>query len=149
MKRVLREAVALRTEWKGEQGYLLMEAVVAIFIVSTALVAIAGMFPQSLQTIAAADHYTAATVMAQEQMEMLKSHDDLFWGKITFPYQTGPVVIPGTEFYQTAKAEISPLDPEYPVKQRVIKLTVCVERTGGEQVTLVSYTLRELPQFLK
>jgi hypothetical protein len=149
MKRVLREAVALRTEWKGEQGYLLMEAVVAIFIVSTALVAIAGMFPQVLQAIAAADHYTTATVMAQGQLEMLKSHDDLFWNNIVFPHQTGPAAIAGTDFYQTVRAEVSPLDPEYPVKQRVIKLTVCVERTGGEQVTLVSYTLREVPQFLK
>ncbi|QDR80325.1 type IV pilus modification PilV family protein [Sporomusa termitida] len=132
---------------QGERGYLLLEAVMAIFIVLITL-AVAALLPQALKVMAAAGHYTAATALAQEQMELLKSHDDLFWATVAFPYQTGPASIPGTDYCQTARAEISPLDPEYPSKQRIIKLTVSVGRPGAEQVTLISYTLQAVQQFL-
>lgn len=135
--------------YKGERGYLLMEAVVAIFIVSTALVAISGLFTQALQTIATAVKYTTATALAQEQMELFMVKDDLFWDSITFPYQVGPEALPGTDFEQTVRAEICSLDPQYPVKQRIIRVIVQVEHSGGSQVTLTTYVLRELPQFLQ
>lgn len=136
-----------RNHRQGERGYLLLEAVVAIFIVTMTL-AVAGLLPQALQVITAAGRYTAATALAQAQMELLKSRDDLFWAAVDFPYQTGPAAVPGTDFWQTARAEISPLDPEYPLRQRIIKLTVSVGRPGGEQVTLISYTLQGIGQFL-
>ncbi|SMD06556.1 type IV pilus modification PilV family protein [Sporomusa malonica] len=135
--------------YRGEHGYLLMEAVVAIFIVSTALVPISGLFTQALHTIDIAVEYTTATALAQEQIELFKSKDDLFWDNIIFPYQVGPESISGTDFKQTVRAEICSLDPQYPVKQRIIRLSVHVEHLGGRQVTLVTYVLRELPQFLQ
>ena len=132
---------------QSSQGYLLLEAVVAIFIVTMTL-AVAGLLPQALKTIMAAGRFTTATALAQAQMELLKSQDDLFWAAAGFPYQTGPVIVPGTEFHQTARAEISPHDPEYPTRQRIIKLTVSVGLPGAEQVTLITYTLQEIRQFL-
>lgn len=132
---------------KSEQGYLLMEAVVAIFIVSIALVAISGMFTLALKAITSADEYTTITSLAQQQMDFMLTKDDLFWENVNFPYQIGPETLPGTKHLQTVRAEISAADPEYPIKQRLIKLTVQVERTGSGQVTLVTYVLRELPQF--
>jgi len=126
----------------GEQGYLLIEAVVVLCIVSTIIVAIAAMFTQSLRAITAAERVTAAAAMAQEQVKLLKSSDDHFWATTIFPYQNGPTAITGTSFYRTIKAEISPLD----INQHVIKLTVIIEHPGSEQVMLVAYLLREIPQ---
>ncbi len=137
----------MRGKRPGNQGYLLLEAVVAIFIVMMTL-AVAGMLPQALKAITIAGRYTAATALAQGQMELLKSKDDLFWTAVALPYQTGPAVVPGTDFYQTARAEISPHDPEYPTRQRIIKLTVSVGLPGAEQVTLITYILQEIRQFL-
>lgn len=134
--------------YQGEGGYLLMEAVVAIFIVSTALTAISGLFIQSLRAIAAASEYTLATAQAQEQLELFKVKDDLFWDNITFPYQVGPERVPGNDFRQTVQAELCSADPGYPVKQRIIRLRVSIEYSSGRRVTLVTYMLRELPQFL-
>ncbi|MGL5512396.1 MAG: hypothetical protein ACRDBM_04030, partial [Sporomusa sp.] len=68
--------------------------------------------------------------------------DDYFWATIAFPYQHGPAAITGTSFYQTIKAEISPVG----VKQHIIKLTVIIEHPGSEQIMLVTYLLREIPQ---
>ncbi len=139
----------MRVVRKSEQGYLLMEAVVAIFIVSIALVAISGMFTLALKAITSADEYTTITSLAQQQMDFMLTKDDLFWENANFPYQIGPEPLPGTGHLQTVRAEISDADPEFPIKQRLIKLTVQVERTGGGHVTLVTYVLRELPQFPK
>ncbi|MDF2568496.1 MAG: hypothetical protein K0R55_100 [Sporomusa sp.] len=133
--------------YRGEQGYLLVEAVVAIFIISTALLAISGLFTQSLQAIATAARYTTATALAQEQIEIFKTKDDLFWDNTTFPYQVGPASLPGTDLNQTIRAEICTLDPQYPVKQRIIRVRVHIEHSSGRQVTLVTYVLRDLPQF--
>lgn len=137
-----RGGTGVQAKRNGEQGYLLIEAVVVLFIVSTILGAIAAIFTQSLRAITAAERVTAAAVIAQEQIELLKSSDDHFWATIVFPYQNGPAAIVGTSFYQTIKAEISPAD----ANQHIIKLTVIIEHPGAEQVMLVTYLLREIPQ---
>ena len=59
--------------WKSQQGFLMVEVLIAIVIISIALVAAAGMFIQSTKNNTAADEYTVAVSLAQKQMELLKS----------------------------------------------------------------------------
>lgn len=132
----------MQAKRNGEQGYLLIEAIVALCIVSMILGAIVTMFTQSLRLITVAERVTAAAVIAQEQIELLKSSDDHFWATIVFPYQNGPAAITGTSFYRTIKAEISPAD----ANQHLIKVSVIIEHPGSEQVMLVTYLLREISQ---
>lgn len=134
---------------KGQHGFLLVEAVVAIVVITVALVAMLGMFIQSLQATAKAADYTVAASLVQEQMEHMKIKDELFWNSLSFPYQSATEFISMNKatYTRTTQAELSPLDPEYPVKQRIIKVTVNVEWLGAPKISMVTYVLRELPQF--
>lgn len=134
---------------KSQRGFLLVEALIAIVVITVALVAIQGMFIQSLQATASAANYTVAAGLVQEQMEQMKIKDELFWNSLSFPYQSATEVIAMNKaiYKRTTQAELSPLDPEYPVKQRIIKVTVNVEWLGAQNISMVTYVLRELPQF--
>lgn len=131
----------------SQRGFLLVEAVVAIVVLTVALVAMLGMFIQSLQATASAAKYTVAASLVQEQMEQMKIKDELFWNSLSFPYQSATefISINKVTYKRTTLAELSSLDPEYPVKQRIIKVTVNVE--GADEISMVTYVLRELPQF--
>lgn len=133
----------------SQRGFLLVEALIAIVVITVALVAIQGMFIQSLQATASAANYTVAAGLVQEQMEQMKIKDELFWNSLSFPYQSATEVIAMNKatYTRTTQAELSPLDPEYPVKQRIIKVTVKVEWLGAQNISMVTYVLRELPQF--
>lgn len=134
---------------KDQCGFLLVEAVVAIVIITLALVAMLGMFIQALSATADAANYTAATSLVQEQMEQMKIKDDKYWNSISFPYQSAAesIAINNTTYTRTIQAELSPSDPEYPVKQRIVKVTVNVEWLNSNKISMVTYVLRELPQF--
>ncbi|MCX7780944.1 MAG: prepilin-type N-terminal cleavage/methylation domain-containing protein [Negativicutes bacterium] len=56
-----------------QQGFLLIEALVATVIIAVALIAVAGMFIQSQQAGVQAADYTAATALAQARLEALKA----------------------------------------------------------------------------
>lgn len=134
---------------KSQAGFLLVEALVAMIIITVALVGILGMFTQSLRATKNAADYTTATSLVQEQMEQMKIIDELFWNSVSFPYQFATEAIPmnNVTYTRTTQAELSILDPEYPAKQRIIKVTVHVEWLGAEKISMVTYVLRELPQF--
>ena len=55
-----------------EKGFLLIEVVIAMVIISIALVAATGMFIQATRANSEAEQYTTATTLAQEQLERLK-----------------------------------------------------------------------------
>lgn len=65
-----------------EKGFLLIEVVIAMVIISIALVASGGMFIQATRANSEAEQYTAATTLAQEQLERLKQKDYTYWATI-------------------------------------------------------------------
>ena len=68
-----------------EKGFLMIEVVIAIVIISIALVAAGGMFIQATRANTSASQYTAATALAQEQLERLKQQPSTYWKGLTVP----------------------------------------------------------------
>ena len=65
-----------------EKGFLLIEVVIAMVIISIALVAATGMFIQATRANSEAEQYTTATALAQEQLERLKQKPYTFWASL-------------------------------------------------------------------
>ena len=74
-----------RCRLRTEKGFILAEVMLAIFIMSVALVAISAMFIQAIQAGVMANHYTVAANLAQKQLELLKIHPPEYWTGITLP----------------------------------------------------------------
>lgn len=75
--------MACKAERQG--GFLLTEVIVATVIISVALVAVVGMFIRSTQANMVAAEITAATNLAQQQLELLKAESHEFWQNQPIP----------------------------------------------------------------
>lgn len=67
------------------KGFILVEVVAAILIMSMSLLAIAGMFIQAIQATAISYDYLIATNLAQKQLELLKTYPSAYWSDLTLP----------------------------------------------------------------
>lgn len=67
---------------RRQRGFIMAEVVIAIMIIGIALIAIAGMFIQSTNATSGAAEYTAATNLAQKQLELLKLQPYTYWKNI-------------------------------------------------------------------
>ena len=85
---------------RKEKGFLLIEVVIAMVIISIALVSATGMFIQATKANSEAEQYTTATTLAQEQLERLKQWKHSDWASLSagdIPRQgTGTVANPVT-----------------------------------------------------
>ena len=70
---------------KRQRGFILAEVVLAIFIISVALLAISVMFTKAIQVNAVAKDYTVAANLAQKQLELLKMQPPEYWSELTLP----------------------------------------------------------------
>jgi len=70
---------------KSEKGFMLAEVMLAVLIMSVALVAITGLFTQAILANLMATHYTEAANLAQKQLELLKIHPPQYWAGFTLP----------------------------------------------------------------
>ena len=64
---------------RRQRGFIMAEVVIAIMIIGIALIAITGMFIQSTKATSGAAEYTAATNLAQKQLELLKLQPHTYW----------------------------------------------------------------------
>ncbi|MBP2635081.1 MAG: hypothetical protein H6Q72_988 [Firmicutes bacterium] len=129
--------------WNRQQGYLYMDAVSAIFILSIALLAISGMFVYATKLSSSANHYTAATNMARQQMELLKRWTASDWSDpslpASIPWQGDPdklTVNKMTFEVETIINQPSNIDPS------LLQITVIVswkEPNGTKNVQLTTY----------
>ncbi|MEG6584045.1 prepilin-type N-terminal cleavage/methylation domain-containing protein [Dendrosporobacter sp. 1207_IL3150] len=62
-----------------QQGYLMVEVIVAIVIITVALLAFPALNIQSFKANTQAAHYTVAANLAQKQLELLKNKDSNYW----------------------------------------------------------------------
>ncbi len=83
---------------KGQQGFLMVDILLAVVIISVALVAILSMFIQSTKATHCSAGYTMASHLAQEQMELLKN--------------TQSVAIKNTVVNSNGKIFLIPTDPK-------------------------------------
>ena len=66
-----------------QKGFLIVEVMLAVLIISIALVAAMGMFIYSTKANSDASEYTVAATLAQKQLEMLKMKDPQnYWAKL-------------------------------------------------------------------
>ncbi|MEN6413518.1 MAG: prepilin-type N-terminal cleavage/methylation domain-containing protein [Veillonellales bacterium] len=101
---------------KGQQGFLMLEVVIATVIISLALVAAAGMFIQSTKANSSAADYTVAANLAQKQLELLKNKDVSYWtihaSEPNIPWQdtgeTLPLTINQIRYNITTQSTVSP-----------------------------------------
>jgi len=70
---------------KTNKGFILAEVMLAMVIMSVALLAISGMFTQALQADMLAHHYTVAANLAQQQLELLKTQPPGYWAGLSLP----------------------------------------------------------------
>ena len=125
-----------------EKGFLLIEVVIAMVIISIALVASGGMFIQATRANSEAEQYTAATTLAQEQLERLKQKDYTYWASLspgtTIGWQgTGsvpnPVLLNNLYYTVTTMTETAD-DPAHLVQ---VKVTVSWSGTKSVVMTAV------------
>jgi len=126
---------------KTNKGFILAEVLLAIFIISIALVAISGMFTQAIQANLMAKDYTVAANLAQKQLELLKSHPPEYWAGLTLPCTipwSDTIQLPPPRYILITNASISDADDS------LVEVTVVVSwqekgREGNLQfVTLYS-----------
>ena len=68
---------------RRQNGFLMIEALIAVVIISVALVAIGSMFIQSTRANTSSVEITTATALAQKQMELLKGLPVSYWNALT------------------------------------------------------------------
>ena len=129
--------------WRRQQGYLYMDAVIAIFVVAVALLAITGIFVYATKLSSTANHYTVATNMARQQMELLKRWPASEWSdpslSATIPWQgdLDKLTVNKTAFeVRTIINQTNSIDPS------LIQVTVIVswkELSGTQTVQLTTY----------
>ena len=68
---------------RGQNGFLMIEALIAVVIISVALGAIGIMFIQSTRANTSSVEITTATALAQKQMELLKGLPVSYWNALT------------------------------------------------------------------
>lgn len=69
----------------NNQGFMLAEVILAIFIICVALIPISGMFIQAMNSNAMAREYTQAGNLAQKQLELLKLQPPAYWAGLSLP----------------------------------------------------------------
>ncbi|WP_378956339.1 type II secretion system protein J [Pelosinus sp. sgz500959] len=89
------------------QGFILAEVTLAIFIISVALIPISGMLIQAIQSNTMAREYTIVANLAQKQLELLKIHSPTYWAGLSLPYNIpwqDEMKEPGDKYKFTTKA---------------------------------------------
>lgn len=67
------------------KGFFLVDILIAVFLLSVALVPILGLFIQAMKLDSMAKNYTIAANLAQKQLELLKTHTPHYWNDLALP----------------------------------------------------------------
>lgn len=138
---------------KGQQGFLMIDVLLAVLIITVALVPIAGMFTQSMAATAGANQYTTATGIAEREIETFKEkveteQDPALTSLNSYPYNP-PDVQQTTSMVCTVRTSADVLgdknkgdnDPY----NKIIEVSVTVawkEHGKDSEVQLITYCLR-------
>ena len=120
----------------GQAGFILVEILFAIIIISVAVMAAAAMFIPATQAYSGAADMTAAAALAQKQVELLKAQPPSFWRESlpeTVPWQgteTMPLRLNGVEYRIITRLQA-------PAGNSLIETQVTVDwRKGGSDHSL-------------
>lgn len=119
-----------------EEGFTLLEILVALAIMSIALVVIFQLFSANMRGIAASGDYMHAAMLAESQMREVLDNDDLApksWSKVTDDGQTVDASVTEVDTKRTENL---------PVK--LLKIDVTVHWTNGSRERKISLETMKL-----
>ncbi|KYZ77073.1 hypothetical protein AXX12_02755 [Anaerosporomusa subterranea] len=118
----------------GQNGFILVEVLVAIIIISVALTAVAAMFVPATAAYSSAADYTVAANLAQKQLELLKTQPSTFWNGAlprTLSWQgteTLPINLNGIDYQITTQVLA------IPTSNSLVEVQVTVNWSKGTKV---------------
>lgn len=128
---------------KRQQGFALVEVLIAIVIISIGMVAVAGVFIPATANYSNAADYTAAVNLAQKQLELLKTWKPDNWkaAGATIVWQDDddpmPINLNGIDYMVETK-KVSPSSVSNSLVE--VNVTVSWSRGGkGQSIQLVAY----------
>lgn len=124
---------------RKQHGFLMIEILVAVVIITIALVVVAGMFMQATQATSHSADYTAATAIAQDYLEQIKA------GILTAPFATSYTETLNHINYTVAVREtVSVHDAR--LYQETVTVT-WIQRGQSVSMSLTTFIVKNLPQF--
>lgn len=123
---------------REQQGFLLIEVLLATIIISVALLTVAGMFMQSTNMASNSADYTAATAIAQDYLEQIKA------GLLVAPFASETTTLNNVIYTVMPQEAVSDID------SRLYQETVTVSWTQrGQSISfsMTTYIVKTLPQF--
>ena len=132
----------------NQKGFLLLDVVLAMLIITIALVAVAGMYSKSLQASSKASNYTIATNIAQQRMEEIKNdigdrrYSIRDWSRVTYPVT---IIITNTEIPNSTIETMASLYTPSDLACKIIVITVTIhwnDNIGSNSITMTTYGLR-------
>lgn len=131
---------------EDQKGFLLMDVVLAVLIITIALVSIVGMYTQSVRANSRANQYTIAANLAQQRLEEVKRDIEerrnsiRNWNEAEYPVNFTAVTseLPNGKVETTASLHSDP-------SAKIIILTVTVkwsDKAGSNDVAMSTYALR-------
>ena len=133
-----------RIGWNGlrkQKGFLMVEVLLAILIISIALTAATSMFIQSTKSSVSGNEITNATALAQKQIELLKTQPASYWNNLAAPpqtiawqdsAQTMPVTKNNISYTVTTTTANTALD------SNLVQVTVAVS-WAGQSISMVTF----------
>ena len=121
-----------------QQGFLMIEVLVATVVISVALLVVAGMFIQSTNMAANSADYTAATAIAQDYLEQIKA------GLRIAPFASETTTLNNVTYTVMPQETVSDID------SRLYQETVTVswtQRGRSLSLSMTTYIVKTLPQF--
>lgn len=133
-----------------EKGFLLLEVVIGIVIITVALTAVASLFIQATKMNSLAKHITTATALAQEQLELIKKNasesgydkDGFLYYWVSYSGSSSVISLDGTSY--NIQLETQPSAD--PIHCTGVKVTVSWHSDGDQSVVMTAvYPKSSLP----
>lgn len=94
------KSLSLHRQLVTDKGFILADVLVAMMLISIAIIPICWLFLQAIQTDQIARNHTTATNLAQKQLELLKTHSTEYWRNLplscSIPWQDKNQLPPST-----------------------------------------------------
>lgn len=147
-------------KFMNDKGYLLVDTMIAIIILSVALVAVVGIFMQGNVAQRDSENRTVAYNLAQQKVELLKNKTAAEWSAavpadthtfIVVFSDAGPTSVPNNAmiFTRTTQAKIATTDTDATknINSKLVQVQVIVSwidsKMGNQQIAVNAYFERE------
>jgi len=133
-----------RIRWVGlhkQNGFLMVEVLLAILVISIALTAAAPLFIQATKASVEGSEITNATALAQKQIELLKTQPVTFWSGLAAPpqsiaWQDSSETMPLTK--NNVQYTVATTTANTALDSNLVQVTVVVS-WNGKSISMISF----------